>query len=85
MANTRRNYYRATFRRTVNPDAHWQERRFEFSDLVFEAANYTEARDHAQHHASVIGQVYCTVQRLDRLEGQRLIDAEKLLQRIRAI
>lgn len=88
MGAARKNYYRATFRRDVmvpGPNGWQVAGKHEWSDLVFEATNYDEARDHAKHHANVIGVVYCTVQRLDRTEGQRLIGAEKLLKMMRAI
>ncbi len=77
------NYYRISFNRITTPDdtrplyRHW-----DWYDLICQAQNYDEAREHGLRVAEDRNVNYCCVMRLTRIEGAALITREHAFQEI---
>ena len=77
------NYYRISFNRITTPDdtrplyRHW-----DWYDLICQAQNYEEAREHGLRAAQDHDVTYCCAMRLTKVEGVTLIAREPAFQEI---
>lgn len=77
------NYYRISFNRITVPDPERPlHRHWDWYDLICQAQNYEEARDHGKQVASVEGVTYCCAMRLRKVEGAAQINREPAFQRL---
>ena len=69
------NYYRISFRKTLNPQDVKPLHRYDWYEMVVQASNYEDARNLSMALADKWGMHYCAAIRLPRDVGKRLFQA----------